>query len=216
MRTVTEDEQEVETFCLREHPRLLGALRLYCGNAALARELAHLALVKVVDDWPRIRSMSAADLRLLRVAFELADSSKVRAKAARQAGPRAVGGGAALAGGDSAEARDLRLMMSRALASLPRRERAALVLRAYADCSLAETAAVMGVAPGVVASLTAAALHALRARMGEYWPSSDWGAPMVGRAANLEDEDPQDLRTDDHAVWRRPEHNAARPYVGPA
>jgi DNA-directed RNA polymerase specialized sigma24 family protein len=213
MRTVTEDEQEVELFCLREHPRLLGALRLYCGDPALARGLAHLALVKVVDDWPHTRRLSAPDLRLLHVGMQLADSRRARARAARLAG--AAGRAARAAGrAGSAEARATRLMWSRALISLPRRERAVLVLRAYADCSLAETALVMGVGPGVVASLTASALYSLRSRLGEYWPS-DWGAPMVGRAAVLEGEEPAHLRTDDHAPWRRPDHTAA-PYAEPA
>jgi DNA-directed RNA polymerase specialized sigma24 family protein len=37
-------ESEFAAFCIKEHPRLVGALSLYCGDRVLAEELAQDAL----------------------------------------------------------------------------------------------------------------------------------------------------------------------------
>jgi RNA polymerase sigma-70 factor (sigma-E family) len=57
--------------------------------------------------------------------------------------------------------------MLAAVATLPTRQREAVVLRYYADLSEAETAEVMGVSVGAVKSHTSRAMTALRARLGE-------------------------------------------------
>jgi RNA polymerase sigma-70 factor (sigma-E family) len=49
-----------------------------------------------------------------------------------------------------------------AIAALPARQRAAIVLRFYADCSVVETATLMGTRPGTVKSLVHRGLAALR------------------------------------------------------
>lgn len=36
-------------FCRREHPRLVGALSLYCGDSDVAEELAQEALIRAAD-----------------------------------------------------------------------------------------------------------------------------------------------------------------------
>jgi RNA polymerase sigma factor (sigma-70 family) len=50
------------------------------------------------------------------------------------------------------------------VAALPRRQRAALVLRYFSDLSVDRTAEVLGCAPGTVKSLTSQAIASLRDR----------------------------------------------------
>jgi RNA polymerase sigma-70 factor (sigma-E family) len=60
-----------------------------------------------------------------------------------------------------------RLLVRRALAQVPARQRAALVLRYYCDLSVEETAAALGCATGTVKSQTARGLEALRRALAE-------------------------------------------------
>jgi RNA polymerase sigma-70 factor (sigma-E family) len=59
-----------------------------------------------------------------------------------------------------------RLVLDGALAGLPPRQRAAVVLRYWEDLSVAETAALLGVSTGTVKSSVARALHTLRLVVG--------------------------------------------------
>jgi RNA polymerase sigma factor (sigma-70 family) len=56
------------------------------------------------------------------------------------------------------------LAVRAAVAALPPRQRAAVVLRYFADLSVDQTAAVLGCAPGTVKSLTSQAIASLRDR----------------------------------------------------
>lgn len=53
-----------------------------------------------------------------------------------------------------------------AVASLPHRQRAALIARYFADLSVAETAELLGCAPGTVKALTSQAISRLQASFG--------------------------------------------------
>ena len=59
-----------------------------------------------------------------------------------------------------------RVAVRTALATVPARQRAALVLRYYCDLSVEETAELLGISPGTVKSQTARGLAALRRAMG--------------------------------------------------
>ena len=48
---------ELSEFIRREHPRLVGALTLHCGDRALAEDLAQEALVRVCDRWTQVEAM---------------------------------------------------------------------------------------------------------------------------------------------------------------
>lgn len=67
-------ESEFVAFCVEEHPRLVGALSLYCGDRALAEELAQDALTRACRDWRKVRNFAAPGAWTHRVAMNLANS----------------------------------------------------------------------------------------------------------------------------------------------
>lgn len=150
-------------FCRQEHPRLVGALSLYCGDAALAEELAQEALYRVCRDWSRVSLMPAPGAWAHRVAINLANSAYRRRRAERRANRRHhdVSDGRAAGPGDPASS----LAVRQAVAALPPRQRAAVVLRHLAGYSVAETAELLDVTEGAVKQLTHRAAVALRERL---------------------------------------------------
>jgi RNA polymerase sigma factor (sigma-70 family) len=146
---------DLTAFCRREWPRLVGALSLYTGDAALAEELAQEAVARACRQWRSVRRMDAPGAWLHRVARNLAHSHfRHERVVARHAGQLAPAGVTA----DDADAVALRL----AVAALPERERDAIVLRYYVGCSVRETATVLDCPEGTVKTLTHRAVAMLR------------------------------------------------------
>lgn len=158
-----EDEDALDAFCRREHPRLVGALSLYCGDAAVAEEIAQEALVRVCRRWPEVAQMTAPGAWAHRVAINLANSAYRRRRAEREAQRRRAVAASAL-DPDHATA----VAVRQAVALLPRRQRAALVLRHYGGYPVREVAELLGVSEGAVKQLTHRALTTLRAALPEH------------------------------------------------
>ncbi|HEV2889040.1 MAG TPA: sigma-70 family RNA polymerase sigma factor [Frankiaceae bacterium] len=148
-------------FCRREHPRLVGALSLYTGDADLAEELAQEALARACRSWRRVESYDAPGAWVHRVGINLANSHFRRKACERRARERVGAAPATYTEPDAADAVAVRA----AVASLPRRQRTALVLRYYADLPVAEVAAQMQCREGTVRALTAQAIAGLRERL---------------------------------------------------
>jgi RNA polymerase sigma-70 factor (sigma-E family) len=155
------DDPELDAFCATVRPRLVGTLALYCGDAAVGEELAQETLARVWARWPRVRHLQSPAGWAHRVGINLARSHLRRRLVARRARARLGVDIEALHEHDREAALDVR----RAVAGLPPRQRAALVLRYYTDLSVDETADVLGCAPGTVKSLTHKALATLRQRL---------------------------------------------------
>lgn len=149
------------SFCAAEYPRLLGSLSLYCGRADLAEEFAQDALERVCMRWGEVSAMERPGAWVHRVAINLANSRFRRLAAERHAYRRHGATADRYVVPDVAAAVEVR----EAVAALPRRMRAAVVLRYFADMTVEESAAVMGCAEGTVRSLTHKGLGALRARL---------------------------------------------------
>lgn len=157
-------DSELEDFCQREFPRLVGQLTLYCGERDVAEELAQEALVKVVRRWSRVSQMTAPGAWVHRVAINLANSWFRRQKAAMRARVRHASTETSdhHQDADGADAVALR----RAVARLPRRRRTALVLRYYADLPAKQVAGIMGIEAVSVNSHVSRALEDLRDELG--------------------------------------------------
>jgi len=149
----------LEQFCRCEWPRLVGALTLYTGDPALAEDLAQETVARVCGEWDRVRSLGAPGAWAHRVAMNLAHSHFRRLRSRRRATPRLLAEQAA-AGHDPDIAAALALRS--AIARLPPRQQAALVLRYYADLPVRSVAEIMRCPEGTVKALTSRAIDALR------------------------------------------------------
>lgn len=156
------EAEEAEGFCVRVRPWLVGSLSLYCGSTDVAEELAQDTLARVWDRWPTVRALQAPEAWAYRVALNLANSHYRRRAAERRARLRDAAPRLVTEDADAADA----IAVRQAVAGLPRRQRAALVLRYYADLPVAETAVLLGCTPGTVKALTHQALASLRTSIG--------------------------------------------------
>lgn len=150
---------QFSAFCADMYPRLVGALSLYCGEAAVAEELAQEALAIAFRDWSKVRRTEDQAAWVFRVGFNLCNSHFRRRAAERRANARLAR--AATQHRDEPRTEDT-LAMRQSIAKLPSRQRTAVVLRFLADYSVAETARVMGCPESTVKTLTRRALAALR------------------------------------------------------
>ena len=149
--------EDANAFCRREWPRLVGSLSLFTGDGDLAQELAQETLVRVCRDWHKVSNLDAPGAWAHRVALNLARSHFRRRAVARRHSVRL----AAAAHHDEPDTTNAIAVRS-AVALLPTRQRTALVLRYFADLSVAETAEAMRCPEGTVKTLTRQAILALR------------------------------------------------------
>ena len=172
---------EFAEFAESAAPRLRRTAFLLCGDWHSAEDLTQSALAKVFVSWRRIRRRDSAyayatrtlvnpylaDRRLRRVEEVL--TARVPDRPAETAGP------------------EDRLLAVSALAALPARARAVVVLRYWEDLSVDQAAQVLGCTPGNVKSQSARALDKLRADMAAAEPetgiASSGGSPRDSKAA---------------------------------
>jgi RNA polymerase sigma-70 factor (sigma-E family) len=155
------NDDEVVELCRRLRPELVGVLTLYCGDRHLAEDLVQQTLARVWASWGRMRRIDDRRAYIHRMALNAARSQFRRHRAKRRARQR-LGHPAPVASRSSDQANVVAVRA--AVAALPPRQRAAIVLRYFADLSVRDTAAVMGCAEGTVKALTSKAISALRAQ----------------------------------------------------
>jgi RNA polymerase sigma-70 factor (ECF subfamily) len=102
------------------------------------------------EAWAFRVAVNLATSRWRRVAAERRATATLRSRATEDA-----------SNGDAADA----LAVREAVAALPSRQRLALVLRYYADLSVADAADALRCRPGTVKALTSQAIAGLRARL---------------------------------------------------
>jgi RNA polymerase sigma-70 factor (sigma-E family) len=140
-------------------PALLRTAYLLTGNRADAEDLLQTALAKTYLAWDRIREREAIDGYVRRVMVNTQTSFWRRRKVDEYATETLPEGPP---GRDATDDLALHDALWTALSTLPKRQRAMVVLRYYEDLSEAETAQVLGVSVGTVKSTTSRALAKLR------------------------------------------------------
>ena len=145
-------------------PQLRRTAYLLCGDWNRAEDLVQTAFVKTFAARRRIAETGATEGYLRRTLVNAyIDGGKRRWRKEIPHAHHAMPDGSTAP--DSNEVSDTRLMLQAALAAVPPRQRAVLVLRFFEDLSIEETADVLGCAIGTVKSNTARGLDALRAQL---------------------------------------------------
>lgn len=155
------DEQGREDFrsyVAARSPALLRTAYLLTGSRPDAEDLLQTALAKTYLAWGRIREREAVDGYVRKVMVNTQTSFWRR----RRVDERPTDEVPERPGRDVAADLDLHDALWTALATLPKRQRAMVVLRYYEDLPEAEVARVLGVSVGTVKSTTSRALAKLR------------------------------------------------------
>jgi RNA polymerase sigma-70 factor (sigma-E family) len=163
-------DEEFTAYVAASAVRLRRMAYLLCGDWLRAEDELQAALVKLYLAWHRLRSPEALDSFVRKtVVRQLIDEHR---RPWRRERPQA----------DLPELAVVlplpledRLAVRAALAQVPPRQRAVLVLRFYEECDVAETARLIGCSEGTVKSQAARGL----ARLRELLTAADWSAAFT-------------------------------------
>ena len=144
---------------------------LLCGDWHLAEDLVQAAFTRLYLVWPRVHRFEHLDQYVRRILLRAFLSDRRRASRREDpvhqvpdaSPPGRVGG----PGSGADRGAEERLILLEALAVLPPRQRAVLVLRFWEDLSVEQTAGLLGVSTGSVKTHTSRGLAALRAHLGD-------------------------------------------------
>lgn len=154
-------DDEFTEFVQASWPGLYRTAYLLLGDRELAEDLAQTALAKTYAAWSRIDDRAAAPAYARRTLVNTA-SSWFRKKGWRNELPTD-----SVPDTSSSVDPSTRPAVMDALAQLPPRQRAVVVLRYYEDLSVAEAADALGCSPGTVKSQTFEAFAKLRVLLGD-------------------------------------------------
>ena len=153
-------ERAFTEFALASRERLRSTAYLMCGDWDRASDHVQEGLIRLYVAWPRlVRKGGELSYARKAVVSAFLDASRKRSSRERpvdttpdRAGREDVAGGVSN-----------RAALMDALARLPERQRACVVLRYFEDLDVRETATALGISEGTVKSQTSRALRALRA-----------------------------------------------------
>lgn len=140
------------------------------GHSGEAEDAAAEAMARALRSWRRVRVHDSPEAWVVRVATNLAIDVVRRRKWAGDEPAAATAAARSAAAPDDA---DTRLALRQLLHSLPRRQRDVLALRYLADLSEADTAAVLGIAPGTVKRHANRGITRMRRRLAEGADAAD-------------------------------------------
>jgi RNA polymerase sigma-70 factor (sigma-E family) len=152
------DEVDFTEFATAAVRRLRRTAYLMCGDWHRAEDAAQDALVRVYKVWGRLDHQAGlnayAHKAVVSVVLDQAKRPWRREHVVDEPVERPLA--------DTVGTIDNRLLVIQALAELPPRQRACVVLRHYTDLSLEETATVLGIGVGTVKSQSSRGLATLR------------------------------------------------------
>jgi RNA polymerase sigma-70 factor (sigma-E family) len=155
------DDDFVE-FAEATRERLRRTAYLLCGDWHRASDITQEALIRVYVAWPRLEKKGGLSSYARRAVVSVAiDQSRRRSSTELPSPPDE----SRTSGHDLADAVSDRHSLMQALAALPDRQRACLVLRYFEDLPVHDVAVALGINDGTVKSQTSRALSTLRATM---------------------------------------------------
>lgn len=159
-------DEEFAEFARARQQRMYRQAYLLCGEPEQARDLVQTTLLKLYRAWPRVSAATHvgayAQTTLVRTFLESQRRWRRERELQRLPDPPRSEGSA-----------DLRLTLLDALADLPARARAVVVLRYWEDLSIEQTAEALGCSAGTVKSQSTRALSTLRERLGSFTVLND-------------------------------------------
>jgi RNA polymerase sigma-70 factor (sigma-E family) len=158
------DEEDFRRFAMGRQKQLLRSAYLLCGDWQGAEDLVQTAFGRMYRSWRRVSRVEHPDAYAKQVLYRCyltAKRKKSFATVPIDSVPEPAAPDLDRTGPD-----DERLSaLLTALAELPERARAVVVLRFWEDYSVAQTAEALGVSQGTVKSQTSRALALLRVRI---------------------------------------------------
>jgi RNA polymerase sigma-70 factor, ECF subfamily len=158
-RDVTTERADFSEFFAKRYERLVRACVLLTGRAAEGEDLAQEAMARVLERWDRIATMDDPEGYLYRTALNV---HRKRLRRLAVAARRQVVGDPT----DDPEVTDRRLDLLRAIRSLPRPQREALMLVEWLGYTAEEAGLMLGIEPASVRGRLHRAREGLRQRYG--------------------------------------------------
>jgi len=173
-----QDDRGFDTWYRGQHRRLVAAMAAIAGDVTVGAEVADEAFVRAFERWDRVATMASPEGWLYRTALnQLRRTQRRGALEQRLLRRTSTRPSERVAGNVS----DWQPDTLRAIAALPNRQRHAVALHYIADLSVADTALLMGIAPGTVMATLHAARASLSRSLGEDLPAdSTPGGPSHG------------------------------------
>lgn len=156
-------EGSLEDLYVRHAPEAVRLAFLLTGDAALAEDITQEAFIRVAGRFRHLRSPGAFDAYLRRTVVNLCMSHHRRRRVERTFLERERSRPELAAEQPDLAARD---ELRRAMQSLPMRQRAAVVLRYYADMPEQQVAETLGCSVSAARSLVFRAMETLRTTIG--------------------------------------------------
>ncbi|HSE08558.1 MAG TPA: SigE family RNA polymerase sigma factor [Nocardioidaceae bacterium] len=155
-------DAEFEQYMAARQPSLLRTAYLLTGDRHSAEDLVQMALAKLYLSWDKVQRRELLDGYVRRIMVNENNSLWRRAWKRKEVATDTIPD---YVGVDDRHDHGERRALWEFVQTLPRKQRAVVVLRYYEDLSEAEVAEILGISVGTVKSQSSRALAALRERV---------------------------------------------------